>query len=423
MSLYLSAVSQIDARFAAPPSKSFTHRALIAAACADGRSLISRRLHAEDTDVTVSALRAIGAEITATDTGNLVVEGTGGAFHAPPGCTVDCRNSGTSMRMLLSLALLADGPVTLTGSPRMQERPVAPLVEALNAAGGKVRYLNRRGFPPVSVDGVLRGGHLEIDASRSSQFLSSVLMAAPCAAEETVISTVSEPASRTYLDITVGVMEAFGVPVERDGYRRFSVQPGGYTPVAYTVEGDYSSASYFFAAAAVCSGTVEVTHLNPHSCQGDRVFLRLLTEMGCRVTEGADSVTVTSDGDLFGITAAMEDAPDVVLTLAAVAPFADGPTTITGVANLKIKESDRLDAVVRIAALGGAETQVTDDSVIITPGKLPGGGIIDPENDHRTAMSAAVVALKRGDVGILQPECVQKSYPGFWDALREGGLI
>lgn len=423
MSLHLNAVRGIDSRFAAPPSKSFTHRALIAAACADGRSRISRPLYAEDSEVTVSALRALGADIIGTDDGDLIVEGTGGAFHAPPGCTIDCHHSGTSMRMLLSIALLADGPVTLTGSPRMQERPVAPLVEALTAAGGRVRYLNRPGFPPVSVDGVFGGGYLDIDASRSSQFLSSVLMAAPCAAGETVITTKGIPASRTYLDITTRVMDAFGVPVERDGYHRFSVQPGGYTPAAYAVEGDYSSASYFFAAAAVCSGTVEVTHLNPLSCQGDRVFLRLLGEMGCRVTEGADSVTVTSDGDLSGITAAMGDAPDVVLTLAAVAPFADGPTTITGVANLKIKESDRLDAVVRIAALGGAVAQVTDDSVVITPGKLPGGGIIDPENDHRTAMSAAVVALKRGDVGILQPETVQKSYPGFWDALREGGLI
>ena len=423
MSLHLPAVSRIDAQFAAPPSKSFTHRALIAAACADGRSLISRPLHAEDTDVTVSALRKLGATITATDTGDLVVEGTGGAFHAPPGCTIDCHNSGTSMRMLLSLALLADGPVTLTGSPRMQERPVAPLVEALNAVGGRVRYLNCSGYPPVSVDGVFGGGHLEIDASRSSQFLSSALMAAPCGVGETVISTVGDPASRTYLDITTSVMSAFGAPVERDGYRRFSVQPGGYTPVAFTVEGDYSSASYFFAAAAVCAGTVEVTHLNPHSCQGDRVFLRLLQEMGCRVTAGADSVTVTSDGDLTGITAAMEDAPDIVLTLAAVAPFADGPTTITGVQNLKIKESNRLDAVVRVAALGGAETRVTADGVTILPGRLPGGGIIDPEDDHRTVMSAAVVALKRGDVGILHPGCVQKSYPGFWDALREGGLV
>lgn len=423
MSLHLRAVSGIDARFAAPPSKSFTHRALIAAACADGRSVISRPLSAEDTGVTIAALRQLGAEIAPAGTGDLVVEGTGGAFHAPQGCNIDCRNSGTSMRMLLSLALLADGPVCLTGSPRMQERPVAPLVEALNAAGGEIRYLKRSGFPPVSVDGEFRGGHLEIDASRSSQFLSSALMAAPCGAGETVITTTGVPASRTYLDLTTDVMAAFGAPVERDGYRRFSVHPGGYAPASYTVEGDYSSASYFFAAAAVCSGTVEVTHLNPVSSQGDRVFLRLLREMGCRVTEGADAVTVRSDGDLTGITAALEDAPDIVLTLAAVAPFAEGPTTITGVHNLKIKESNRLDAAVRIAALGGAEAKVSDDSVTIYPGRLPGGGIIDPENDHRTAMSAAVVALGRGDVGILQPGCVQKSYPGFWDALREGGLM
>ncbi|WAI01932.1 3-phosphoshikimate 1-carboxyvinyltransferase [Methanogenium organophilum] len=423
MSLHLPAVSGIDGCIAAPPSKSFTHRALIAAACADGRSVISRPLHAEDAGVTVSALRQLGAEISLTDDGDYVVEGTGGAFHAPTGCTIDCHNSGTSMRLLLSLVLLADGPVCLTGSPRMQERPVAPLVDALNTVGGEVRYLKKAGYPPVCVDGVFRGGHLEIDASASSQFLSSALMAAPCGTEDTVITTPGEPASRTYLDITADVMAAFGVPVKRDGYRRFTVSPEGYSPADYTVEGDYSSASYFFAIAAVCTGTVEVTHLNPASCQGDRVFLRLLSEMGCRVTEGTNSVTVASDGDLKGIAVAMGDAPDVVLTLAAVAPFARGPTTITGVRNLKIKESNRLDAVVRIAALGGAETKLTDDTVTIIPGKLPGGGIIDPEDDHRTAMSAAVVALKRGDVGIMNPGCVHKSYPGFWDALREGGMI
>lgn len=423
MSLHLHAVSDIDACFAAPPSKSFTHRALIAAACAEGRSVISRPLHADDTGVTIAGLRQLGAEISTTNAGDLIVEGMGGAFHAPPGCTIDCHNSGTSMRMLLSLALLADGEVCLTGSPRMQERPVAPLVEALNVAGGKIRYLKRSGFPPVSVDGAFRGGYMEIDASASSQFLSSALMAAPCGEEESVIATPEEPASRTYLDITTDVMSAFGALVKRDGYRRFSVTPGGYTPVSYTVGGDYSSASYFFGMVAVCTGTVEVTHLNPLSCQGDRVFLRLLREMGCRVKEGADSVTVTSDGGLTGITAAMEDTPDLVLTIAAVAPFAEGPTTITGVRNLKIKESNRLDAVVRIAALGGAETKVTDDMVTIIPGKLPGGGIIDPEDDHRTAMSAAVVALKRGDVDILHPDCVQKSYPGFWEALQKGGLL
>ncbi len=423
MSLHLPAVSGIRACIAAPPSKSYTHRALIAAACADGRSVIHDPLQSEDTEVTITALRQLGAEITVIGTGDLLVEGTGGKFSPSPGCTIECRSSGTSMRMLLSLALLADVPVCLTGSQRMQSRPVAPLVNALNSAGGKIRYLKESGFPPVCVDGEFRGGNMEIDASASSQFLSSALMAAPCGAEKTVITTPGKPASRAYLDITAEVMATFGAPVERDGYRRFSVSPGGYLPAEYTVEGDYSSASYFFAIAAVCSGTVEVTHLNPVSCQGDRVFLSLLAEMGCRVTEGSHSVTVTSDGRLRGITVAMGDAPDIVLTLAAVAPFADGPTTITGIRNLRVKESDRISAVVRIAALGGAVANVSDDTLTITPGKLPGGGTIDPDDDHRTAMSAAVVALKRGDVEILHPECVQKSYPGFWDALRKGGIL
>ena len=423
MSLYLPAVSGIDACIAAPPSKSYTHRALIAAACADGRSVIHNPLQSEDTEVTITALRQLGALITDTDTGDLVVEGTKGNFSALPGSTIDCHSSGTSMRMLVSLALLADVPVCLTGSNRMQQRPIAPLVDALNSIGGKIRYLKESGFPPICVDGVFRGGNMEIDASASSQFLSSALMAAPCGAEKTTITTPREPASRAYLDITAEVMATFGVPVQRQGYRSFSVSPNGYTPAMYTVEGDYSSAAYFFAMAAVCTGTVKVTHLNPISCQGDRVFPNLLEQMGCIVTSGADSVTVTSDGRLKGITADMSDAPDVALTLAAVAPFADSPSTITGIRNLRIKESDRLGAMVRIAALGGAATDVSDNAATIFPGRLPGGGIIDPKDDHRTAMSAAVIALKRGDVDILHPECVQKSYPGFWDALREGGIL
>jgi len=421
MSMRLPAVSGIEACIAAPPSKSYTHRALIAAACADGRSVISHPLQSEDTGVTITALRQLGAGITGTD--EIVVEGTGGSFTPSPGCTIDCRSSGTSMRMLISLSLLADVPVCLTGSQRMQERPVAPLVDALNAAGGKIRYLKESGFPPVCVDGEFRGGNIEIDASASSQFLSSALMAAPCGAEETEITTPCEPASRAYIDITADVMATFGAPVGRDGYRRFSVSPEGYAPADYAVEGDYSSASYFFAIAAVCNGTVEVTHLNPASCQGDRVFPGLLAEMGCRVTEGSRSVRVTADGGLTGVTVAMGDAPDVVQTLAAVAPFADGPTTITGIRNLRVKESDRISAVVRIAALGGASAEVSDDTVTIHPGRLPGGGVIDPEDDHRTAMSAAVVALGRGDVGILHPGCVQKSFPGYWDVLRDGGIL
>ncbi|GAB7016941.1 3-phosphoshikimate 1-carboxyvinyltransferase [Methanogenium cariaci] len=421
MSVHLPKVSGIRFRITAPPSKSYTHRALIAAACADGRSVLRNPLQSEDTEVTITALRQLGAEITGT--GDLVVEGTGGQFSASPGCTINCHSSGTSMRMLLSLALLADRPVCLTGSQQLQKRPVAPLVDALNTAGGKICYLKESGFPPLRVDGAFRGGSMEVDASASSQFLSSALMAAPCGAKQTRITTPGEPASRAYLDITTDVMASFGAPVTRDGYRRFSVSPGGYTPAAYAVEGDYSSASYFFAIAAVCAGTVEVTHLNPVSCQGDRMFLSLLAAMGCQVTEGSDSVTVASDGRLRGIAAAMGDMPDVVLTLAAVAAFAEGPTTLTGIRNLRAKESDRIAAMVRIAVLGGADAVVSGDTITIIPGRLPGGGIIDPEDDHRTAMSAAVVALKRGDVEILHPECVQKSYPGFWDALRKGGML
>ncbi len=213
----------------------------------------------------------------------------------------------------------------------MLERPLGPLVEALRALGGEAVYLGKPGFPPIRVEGRLAGGTAVVDASMSSQFISSILMAAPCADEDVELEIPEMPASRSYLDVTVDVMEAFGARVERDGYTRFRVRRGTrYTGREYTVEGDYSSASYFFAAAAICGGTVRVNHLSPASVQGDRRFLDALEAMGCLVASSVDTVTVTRKGELSGITIDMSSAPDTVQTLAVVAATAATPTTITG---------------------------------------------------------------------------------------------
>ena len=260
---------------------------------------------------------------------------------------IDLDNSGTSLRLLASVALLSDHPVTLTGSGRMQERPVGPLADTLVALGGRIALGRNRVFLPVTIGGLLGGGNATIDGSASSQFISSILMAAPYAKRGVTLSVSGTPASQSYLDITAGVMTDFGAVIRREGYRRFEVSnQDHYAGRTYVIEGDYSSASYFFALAAICGGRVTVTGLNPASVQGDRFFLDALQKMGCRVTRAHDGITVRHEGPLSGITIDMSSAPDTVQTLCMVAAMAKTPTVITGIGHLKFKESDRLAGTV-----------------------------------------------------------------------------
>ncbi len=406
----------IDLTVAAPPSKSFTHRALIAGALARGTSTILHPLASDDTNLTITALRRLGVPVKA-DAHSVTIEGCDGAFSCPPGTVIDLDNSGTSLRLLASIALLSDHPVTLTGSGRMQERPVGPLADALVALGGRIVFGQEPGFPPVTIGGRLEGGNATIDGSASSQFISSILMAAPYAKRGVTLSVSGTPASQSYLDITAGVMTDFGAVIRREGYRRFEVSnQDHYTGHTYVIEGDYSSASYFFALAAICGGRVTVTGLNPASVQGDRLFPDALQKMGCRVTRAHDGITVTHEGPLSGITIDMSSAPDTVQTLCMVAAMAKTPTVITGIGHLKFKESDRLAGTVRRLRQLGGVAYTGSDRIVIQPAPLH-GGTIDPANDHRTAMSFAVLGLGIGGVSITGAECVNKSFPGFWDTL------
>jgi len=407
----------IDLIFAAPPSKSYTHRALIAAALAKGKSTIFRPLDAEDTKLTAGALRLLGI-IAEEQPRRIIVTGCNGDIPNRGTTTLELENSGTSLRLLTSLALLCRHPVILTGSARMQERPIGPLAEALPALGGTVEFLKNAGFPPIRVSGKLLGGPVTIDGSMSSQFISSILMAAPYAQEEVEVVIPTPPASASYLDITLDVMETFGAKITRDGYGRFLVSPADrYKGRRYTVEGDYSSASYFFALAAVCGGRVRVKNLAEHSAQGDRQFLDALAAMGCQVTFGKEFITVERSGDLSGITFDMSSSPDTVQTLCMVAAMAQSPTTITGISHLKFKESDRINGTAdRLRSLGG-HVDVGEDNLTIHPAPLRGGPI-DPANDHRTAMSFAVLGVGIGGITITDPACVNKSFPGFWESMK-----
>lgn len=422
MIVRVSQTGPVDATFPAPPSKSYTHRALIAGALAAGRSRITGPLRAADTELTARGLESLGVPIEWLP-GEIAVAGCGGTFPVPGEVIIDCGNSGTTLRLLTSAALLARHPVVLTGSARMLERPVGPLAGALRALGGDVAFAGREGYPPIRVSGRLRGGRTAIDGSISSQFVSSILMAAPYAEEDVELALPATVASRSYLDVTADVMLRFGARLERRGYDWFRVTSGvPYRGRGYRVEGDYSSASYLFAVAAVCGGRATVTGLNPVSVQGDRRFLDALEAMGCRVTAGADAVTVERTGDLSGIEIDMSSSPDTVQTLAAVAAVATSPTTITGTAHLQYKESDRVGVTADTLRRMGAGVEVTDDSLTVAPAPLHGVAV-DPHDDHRTAMAFAVLGLAVGGMAIRDPGCVEKSFPGFWEALYREGLL
>lgn len=416
MIVTLPRLKSVELAVSAPPSKSYTHRALIIGALGSGTTTIVQPLYAQDTRITINALRELGTTIT-EEPGRIIVTGCNGTFSNPEPTRLDLGNSGTSLRLLASLALLCRHPVILTGSSRMQERPIGPLADALTHLGGSIKYLKNAGYPPLEVSGHFTGGRVTVDGTISSQFISSVLIAAPYADTEVEVMIPSPPSSQSYLDITLDVMRMFGAEVTREDYTTFGVRiQKKYAGMTYVVEGDYSSSSYFFALAAICRGRVTVHNLKPHSVQGDRRFLEALSKMGCEVRWSGNAVTVERVRDLNGITFDMSSSPDTVQTLCMVAAMAKTPTTITGTRHLKYKESDRITSTAeRLQSLGG-NVQVDDDRITIYPAPLH-GGVIDPENDHRTAMSFAVLGLGIGGITIRNAECVSKSFPRFWDSL------
>lgn len=424
MDITIGRTGPISARIRAPPSKSYTHRALILAGLADGVSHIAGQLDADDTRITARALAALGVRINWTQD-LITVYGTGGRLVAPSQ-PIDIGDSGTSMRLLTAVCLLADGPVTLTGSARMQKRPIGPLVDALNRAGGSIRYIGKEGCPPLVIDGTLTGGDIRIDGSISSQFISSLLIASPYAQTDSRIILTGPSVSEPYITITNDMMSLFGTAPERIGPLVWAVPAGKrYTPESYSVEGDYSSVSYWAAFAAIAGGSVSITGLNRDSVQGDRGLLDILSDMGCTIawtSEGEDvsaqEVTISRTGLLTGVSVDMSDCPDIVQTLAMVAAVATTCTKITGIHHLREKESDRVSAIVEGLHSLGVSVSAAEDEIIINPGPLH-SGVIHPERDHRTAMSFAILGSVIGGVTILDAGCVTKSYPDFWEVFKE----
>lgn len=423
---------------ALPGSKSYTHRALVAAALASGESVIRNPSRSTDALRMAGALRDLGARID-DGGGSFTVRGAGGIFR-PGDRTIDVGNAGTVLRFVTALAALVPGVTTVTGDDDLLRRPVGALVRAMREAG--IDASCRGGFPPVVVrgnglrrprrgegdpgtealgigspgGGVLRGGVLRLDNPESSQFLSALLLVAPFADSPLTVEAAGSLRSAPYVAMTAAVMREFGVSCDVSG-GRFAPRHGArYSPAArYDVEPDLSAAAIFAAAAAVTRAAVRFPGLPPETLQGDARALDLLGVMGCAVERSGDGVSVTG-GPLRGIDAEMGDIPDAVPPLAVTAAFAAGPTRIRNVGHLRHKETDRLSALETELRRIGAEATADGDDFVVVPRPLR-AATIETYNDHRIAMSFAVAGLALGGMRIVNPGCVEKSFPRFWDEL------
>jgi 3-phosphoshikimate 1-carboxyvinyltransferase len=405
-----------------PGSKSITNRALVLAAqCRNGGEpvCLTRALRSEDTEVMVESLRRLGFEVADDMPETILVSGAENSpLIANSNADLFVGNSGTTMRFLTAFVSAGKGRYRLDGVPRMRERPIEDLLSALRQLGVNARSEFGNGCPPIIVEANgLRSGTVKIKGSVSSQFVSAILMVAPLADGDVVLEVDGPLVSEPYVAMTAEMMRQFRMPVNEVGPGKYYVSPwDGFGPSEYLIEPDASAASYFFAAAAITGGTVTVSDLSRQSLQGDVRFVDVLQEMGCRVAECQSGITVHGRS-LRGIEVDMNGISDTVMTLGAVACFAESPTTMRNVAHIRNKETDRISALATELRKVGAEVEEFADGLRITPGKLHGAEI-ETYLDHRMAMSMAMVGLKTPGVVIRNPGCVAKTYPGFWEDLE-----
>ncbi len=415
--------SPVSGTVSAPPSKSYTHRALILGSLAQGETVIENFLVSDDTRYTINACRSLGVNIE-VDGSTLRIIGTGGRFSSQPGQeTIFVGNSGSTIRMVAPLAALSESPVVFDGTERLRQRPVDDLLSALKSLGVQASSVKQDGYPPIEVrGGRLAGGEVVTRGMTSSQHISSLLMVAPYAEHDMKIRIADGLQSRPYVDITIDAMRQFGVEVARHNHDEFTVASGQrYRGRRYEIEGDYSSAAYFFALAAIGGRPITVTNLNTKSLQGDRYFLDILSLMGCYVSYKRGQVKVWRKQELDGTAVDLGDYPDIVQPLAVVAAFARGKTDISNIGHLRYKETDRIQNTATELGKMGIAVEVTGSTMSISGGR-PKGASIETYDDHRMAMSFATAALfAEGETVINGAEAVSKSYPGFFTDLAKIG--
>lgn len=418
--LTLSPIARVAGAVQLPGSKSLSNRLLLLAALAAGTTEVRNLLDSDDTRYMAAALETLGVSLEFSEQHTKCrVAGQGGPF-AVAAADLFLGNAGTAIRPLGAALCLGRGVYTLTGEPRMLERPIAHLVEALRKLGADIRYQQAEGYPPLTLKANgLRGGRVAIKGNVSSQYLTSLLLAAPLAERELLIAVKGELVSKPYIDMTIDVMGRFGVAVESEGYRAFRVA-GGQTyqsPGRILVEGDASSATYFLAAAAIAGGPVRVHGVGADSIQGDICFAEVLERMGAKVKRGPDWIEVSQD-ELHGCDLDLNHIPDAAMTAAVTALFAEGKSVIRNIGNWRVKETDRLAAMAaELRKVGGLVVEGPDYLEITPPPQLQ-SAVIETYNDHRMAMSFSLAALGNAEITILNPGCVAKTFPEYFDLFR-----
>ena len=413
----IAPAGKITATLECPASKSYTNRALLIAALARGISTLRNPLFSDDTKHMYLALEQFGVSIKKEDCA-FVVAGTGGDLKCPRN-EISIGLAGTTMRFLTTFAALSPGTTQLTGEKRMLERPISDLMKALNQIGVNIRSLKNNGCPPLEIiGGGIPGGEINLAGNNSSQYLTSILLSAPYFKNGTTINIIGELTSKPYADITLDIMKTFGVDVECTDHSRFYIPADQtYHAMDYAIEADWSSASYFLAAGAITQGEVTLIGLNSKSVQGDAGFLNVLEKMGCTIERSSEKIFIKGN-PLRGIDINMNSMPDVVQTLAVTSLFAEGETRISGIGNLRIKETDRIEALENELSRLGAHVESGKDFIKIRPGAyIPTD--IETYDDHRMAMSFALVGLKVPGIRVKNPNCVEKSFPGFFEQLEK----
>ena len=419
------------------PSKSHTHRAIIMAALAEGRSTITNPLISLDTEATMEAVSAMGATVTREE-GRIIVEG--GNLHAPEK-PIDVKNSGTTLRLLTGICSSFGEEVTLTGDESIQKRPMGPLLDSLSAAG--VKCTSNDGKAPVTVCGPVTGNMLTISGGVSSQFVSSLLMTAPITGQPTTIKVTGNIVSEPYLDITVGMMSCFGIHFDKNSLdermirqspfnrqanssveacKKYSAQPQKYQPTDYLVPGDFSAAAFPFVAAGL-TGSVTIRGLDIRDPQGDRRILNVLQAAGCAIAIDGKEITVSAAGRPRPLDINMSTIPDLFPIVAVLLATADGKSRLWGAPHLRFKESDRIAMTEQMLKALGADITATDDGCIINGVEKLHGGRVEHHGDHRIMMAAAVASLVAdGPVVMENDGCWNVSYPGFIEQMKKIGL-
>jgi 3-phosphoshikimate 1-carboxyvinyltransferase len=404
-----------------PGSKSISNRVLLLAALAQGTTTVRDLLQSDDTDRMLDGLRILGVQVDSLGDNAYRVTGCGGDF-ANKDAKLFLGNAGTAFRPLTAALALAGGSYELSGVARMHERPIGDLVDALRQLGADIRYLGNEGFPPLQISPAkLAGDTAKVRGDVSSQFLTGLLMALPLLNRTVKVEVVGELISKPYIEITLAMMARFGVAVQRDGWRSFTVVAGSryVSPQEIFVEGDASSASYFLAAGAIGGGPVRVEGVGKASVQGDVRFAEALEKMGAQITMGDNWIEAraSASGKLKALDLDCNHIPDAAMTLAVAALFADGTTTLRNIASWRVKETDRIAAMAIELRKVGATVEEGADFIRVTPPAEIKHAAIDTYDDHRMAMCFSLAAFGGAGVRINDPKCVAKTFPDYFERL------